>query len=90
MRNLESDCKQHKHGEFFRKLRKFEVSVQTPDVTLDEHGRKLLRTKVQLVCWQRHFESVLKVTHPVTLGTGVSPCLVLGTPINDEEIIEGH
>ena len=30
MRNLESDCKQHKHGEFFRKLRKFDkVSVQS-------------------------------------------------------------
>ena len=29
MRNLESDCKQHKHGNFFKKLRKFDkMSVQ--------------------------------------------------------------
>ena len=32
--------------------------------------------------------SVLNVTHPVSLDTGVSPCSVPGTPLNDEEIIE--
>ena len=89
MRNLESDCKQHKHGEFFRKLRKFDkVSVQLHNVILDEHGHKLLTTEDQLACWQCHFESVLNVTRPVTLDTDVFPCSVPGTPVNDEDIIE--
>ena len=60
MRNLESDCKQHKHGEFFRKLRKFDkVSARPPDVILDEQlqGYKLLTTEGQLARWQLHFES---------------------------------
>ncbi len=49
MRNLESDCKQHKYGEFFRKLRKFDkVSVRPPDVILDEQGYKLLTTEDQI------------------------------------------
>ena len=88
-RNLESDCKQHKHGEFFRKLRKFDkVSVRPPDLILDEQGYKLLTTEDQLARWQRHFESVLNVTRAVTLDTGVSPCSVPGTALNDEEITE--
>ena len=48
----------------------------------------MLTTEDQLACWQRHFESVLNVTRPVTLDTDVSPCSVPGTPLNDEEIIE--
>ena len=55
---------------------------------LDEHVHKLLTTEDQLARWQRHFEIVLNVTHRVTLDTGVSPCLVSGTLLNDEEIIE--
>ena len=89
MRNLESDCKQHKHGEFFRKLRKFDkVSVQPPDVILDEQGYKLLTTEDQLARWQHHFQSVLNVTRAATLDTGVSPCSVAGSALNDKEIIE--
>ena len=56
---------------------------------LDEHGHKLLTTEDQLACWQRHFESVLNVTRPVTLDTAASPCSVPGIPLNNEEIIEG-
>ena len=59
IRNLKSDCKQHKHGQFFTKLRKFDkVSVQSPDVILDKHSHKLLTIEDQLARWQRHFESV--------------------------------
>ena len=44
MRNLECDCKQHKHAEFFRKFDK--VFVQPPDVILDEHSHKLWQLKI--------------------------------------------
>ena len=79
----------NKHGEFFRKLRKFDkVSVQPPDFILDKLCHKLLTTEEQLACWQCHFELVLNVTRPVTLDTDVSPCSVPGTSLNDEKIIE--
>ena len=86
---MEIDCKQHKHGEFSRKLRKFDkVSVWPPDVNLDQQGYKLLTTEDQLAHCQCHFESVLNMTRAVTLDTGVSPCSVPSTALNDEKIIE--
>ena len=63
---MEEDIRHHKHGNFFKRMRKLTNSSILPTNTiLDEEGQTLKRPEEKLARWQRHFEKVLNVRNEV-------------------------
>ena len=66
MREMEEDIRRHRHGNFFRRMRRLTSSGVIPTSTiLDEKGQTLKNPEEKLARWQRHFAKVLNVQNEV-------------------------
>ena len=62
MKEMEEDIRRHRHGNFFRRMRKLTNSRVIPTNTiLDEKGQTIRNPEETLARWQRHFAEVLNV-----------------------------
>ena len=62
MKEMEEDIRRHRHGNFFRRMRKLTNSRFVPTNTiLDEKGQTIRNPEETLARWQRHFAEVLTV-----------------------------
>ena len=62
MKEIEEDIGRHRHGNFFRRMRKLTNSRFVPTNTiLDEKGQTIRNPEETLARWQRHFAEVLNV-----------------------------
>ena len=60
MREMEEDIRRHRHGNFFRRMRRLTSSGVIPTITiLDGKGQTLKNPEEKLARWQRHFAKVL-------------------------------
>ena len=62
MKEMEEDIRHHRHGNFFRRMRKLTNSrVISTNTILDEKGQTIRNPEETLARWQRHFAEVLNV-----------------------------
>ena len=59
---MEEDIRHHRHGNFFKRMRKpTNSSILPTNTILDKEGQTLRRPEEKRTRWQRHFEKVLNV-----------------------------
>ena len=66
MTAMEEDIRRHRHGNFFKRMRKLTNSrVRPTNTILDAEGQIIKNPEENLARWQRHFAKVLNVQNHV-------------------------
>ena len=69
MKGLEDDMKRHRHGSFYKKMKRLtDNRIASMSTILDERGQPLQKSEEKLERWKQHFEKVLNVQNEVEVN----------------------